>query len=491
MSLWTFIGASAQVETTTTGNFSLTEPAGVQAGDLLVAVMGYRGNAAITPPALWNNADTETSGNTTANATTSIASGRMDYIVRGGSAPALTWNRTSTEVLRGQILAFRPPAGVTPTFDQASGNTLGAASLTVTATGITTPDDGELLVMGMFGARNVTASAPQAATDPVAAGWTIPAGANTGTATGNDMGLAAAYAVKEFAGATGNFQWTASQSARHATIAAGFRIQNTRALKPTDIAITPGSIGEPGVQRSFVQAWVETGNDGNDVVATGISIGAPAADRLVMFSLIALSAVGTLELLGASIGGIECTIDERFSFAPTGNPAEGVYNFVWFGAFVPSGSTAEIRIHYDGDPEALGGNQERGAIYRVTGSDGTVCDMQGNFDTTQDGDLSLNIDVNDQGVILAATQGEAYGGSPFTTTWIGVNEDYDSPFSGAFVESFASQTLFTGETGRTVRSNDDNPGAGLIGFKGLWAISLNAVAEEDEAVETFQAIIIH
>lgn len=99
------IGTSAGV---TSGNLTLTEPAGVAADDVLVACIGTRGSNVVTLPASWQAIAQDSGGNT--NLTTSgIAGGLMCYIVRGGSAPDLTWVRTAgtNQASYGAIIALR------------------------------------------------------------------------------------------------------------------------------------------------------------------------------------------------------------------------------------------------------------------------------------------------------------------------------------------------------------------------------------------------
>jgi hypothetical protein len=232
---WSFVGVSSAV-TVTSGNITLTEPAGVQQDDILIAAIDARGNAAFTLPSGWTIVDTaQNSGNTTAAATTSIASGLMAYCIRGASAPGLTWNRTGGDLGFGRIAAWRAKTSGTPTYGSGTENTIGTASTSVTTSGVTTTAANELLVAAMFGARNVTSSNCRAATSPTTGSgatdtssdsqldaWTERA--DSGTTSGADGALAIFDATKTTAGSTGTVTITASASARHAAALARFQL---------------------------------------------------------------------------------------------------------------------------------------------------------------------------------------------------------------------------------------------------------------------------
>jgi hypothetical protein len=222
------------------GNLALSEPAGIAAGDLMVACIGYRSNAAFTVPGDWNLVATQQSSGDT-DATNGIASGLMMWCIRGGSPPTLTFNRTAGDVAQGRILAY---SGATASpFDAGTANTLGSASTTVTTGTITTAEANELIVAMVSAGDNLSSSAFDAATDPTTASGatdttTAPTAgtwierADDGTGTGADHGLAIADAIRASAGATGTIQATVSASARHVMIAAAFKMQPvTTALK--------------------------------------------------------------------------------------------------------------------------------------------------------------------------------------------------------------------------------------------------------------------
>ncbi|HKX84566.1 MAG TPA: hypothetical protein VJL58_10140, partial [Pyrinomonadaceae bacterium] len=136
------------------GNLTLTEPAGIAEGDLMIACIGYRSNAAFTVPGDWNLVATQQSSGDT-DATNGIASGLMMWCVRGGSAPTLTFNRTAGDVAQGRIIAYSGGHPTAP-FDAGTANTLGSASATVTTGSINTAEAGELIVAMTSAGDNLT-----------------------------------------------------------------------------------------------------------------------------------------------------------------------------------------------------------------------------------------------------------------------------------------------------------------------------------------------
>ena len=217
--------------TVASGNVALLEPATIAQGDLMVACIGARGNAAFTLPALWTIIGTQqTSGDT--DTTNGIASGVMAFIVRGASAPALTFTRTGGDVALGRIIAYS--GGDASPFDVGSANTLAVASVTATTGSLTTAEDGELIV-AMCAMGDALSSSAFDATDPGGSSsstdtTTPPTDGvwkerqDSFTNTGADLGLAIADAVRATAGATGTIQTTVTAAARHVMIAGAFKV---------------------------------------------------------------------------------------------------------------------------------------------------------------------------------------------------------------------------------------------------------------------------
>lgn len=230
---WGFVAVSGAV-TAASGNITLTEPAGVIQGDLLVACISYRSNAAFTKPSGWTDITSQNTGNTTANGTGSIGSGFMAYIRRGSSAPSLVFTRTAGDVAIGRIVAYRDSDSSGTLVTQTSA-TLGTAATAISVSGVTTSNDRDLIVVAACGARNSTFTNFDTATDPATASSTNSgqtaapiAGtwqerADSGTTTGADCSLGIADAVRATAGATGNITITASSSARHVVMVGVFK----------------------------------------------------------------------------------------------------------------------------------------------------------------------------------------------------------------------------------------------------------------------------
>lgn len=237
---WSIVGVGGAVTAGTgTASITLTEPASVASGDLLVACISYRGTNAFTLPSGWNVVSLQqSSGNTSTTTTSSIASGVMAYIVRGGSAPDLAFTRTaaSADVALGRIVAYR--GGHSSPYDTGNASTpVSNNTATFVTAGVTTAEANELLVAMLAGADNVTTSgffatdpsgssgASDTTTAPTVGSWIERA--DSGTNTGADTALAIADAVKSTAGSTGLIGATASASSRHVFIVGAFKIAST------------------------------------------------------------------------------------------------------------------------------------------------------------------------------------------------------------------------------------------------------------------------
>lgn len=156
----TGIAKSAEVFGSATSH-TLTEPAGSQAGDALVAVFGLCvGTSAASAPAGWT---------TIANigATATLPGLLVAGIVRGASAPDLTFTRAAAEQWGGTLMRYRSDGTITgfgtaTTF--ASDNTLQIAH-TLTG-GVTTSVDNQLVLMASSVRSNPQHLASVNATDP-------------------------------------------------------------------------------------------------------------------------------------------------------------------------------------------------------------------------------------------------------------------------------------------------------------------------------------
>lgn len=291
MASWSYVGIGGGTSPTS-GNVTPTEPTGAAQGDLLVCVISYRGSAAFTAPAGWTIVQQESSGNTDVDVSTSIASGLIAYIVRGASAPSYTFTRTGGDIAIARVVAYTPVGG-TITFDESNSATLGSAGTTVSMTGLTTNAANSLIVVGACGASNSAASAFDAATDPTTGSGagnttttgTITAGTwrrrnSTGSTNGADTNISIADAVRATAGATGDIQYTAASSRRHAIVGAAF-------------TITPATYAGAGAAAAAGTAVGAAGRAINADAAAAASGTAVGAARKSLSTAAAAAASGT------------------------------------------------------------------------------------------------------------------------------------------------------------------------------------------------------
>jgi hypothetical protein len=262
------IGAATTVAT---GSMTLVEPTGVAEGDLMVACIGYRWGSTFDLPAGWALVATQqSSGNTTSASSAAVASGVMAWIVRGASAPALTFTRDGGDVAIGRIISYSGGDETAP-YHTGTANTLAVASVTATTGSITTTQNGELLVAMAVSGRTTGWSAFDAATAPSTASGAINTAViplddtwtertDTASSTGADISVSIADAVMATAGATGTIQATTSSN-RTVMIVGAFQkrpvnttygnvivasaaLQATTSLQPaiTDLRLTLGQM---------------------------------------------------------------------------------------------------------------------------------------------------------------------------------------------------------------------------------------------------------
>lgn len=316
------------------GNLTLAEPAGIAEGDTMVACIGYRSNAAFTVPGDWELVATQQSSGDT-DATNGIASGLMMWCVRGGSAPTLTFNRTSGNVAQGCIIAYTGGHPSAP-FDTGSANTLGSASTTVTTAGFNTAEAGELIVAMTSAGDNLTAVSFFAATDPTGSSGatdtvTVPANGSwrervdSGTGTGADHGLAIADAVRATAGATGTIQATISASARHVMIAAAFKLGAPTISLAGTSAGTSTVAADVGITKNLVGSSAGTSTSTASLGITknlsGASAGAATATADLTVTEPPIELAGTSD--GTSTGTATLSITKNLVGSSLGGSTAG------------------------------------------------------------------------------------------------------------------------------------------------------------------------
>lgn len=232
---WSIVGIS-EAAINASGNYTLTEPAGCQQNDVLVVFLGIRSTVIYTDVD-WSFDQSDSGGNTTNNTTASDTSFQAGHVFRGASAPSLVFARTGGSRAFGTILAYRSNQAGTPSFDTSAKVAATVASATVTNAGVTTAQDLELLVAGLFLSRgsattnqasNVHATNPSGASgainttaNPVVGTWTERS--DRGNTTSPTVALACYDSVRQTAGATGNVIATAANSALNGMVVLAFQ----------------------------------------------------------------------------------------------------------------------------------------------------------------------------------------------------------------------------------------------------------------------------
>lgn len=288
---WRLVGVGNSVEVTTTAH-ALVEPAGVQEGDLLVACIASRIASAtqITLPSGWTRGGQQNANNilTTSSA---LPSATMAYIIRGSAAPALTFTHPAAAApALGRIVAYR---GVAPasTADVTSAGTTATNITAVSLAGVTTTIVEDLIVALAAGGQEAAWSSFNATTPSGASGATDTTTqpgttwierADVQTTTGNDTSLGIFDAIKQVAGATGNFTATASVAAGHSVISGAFKrvttawdphrlapnlalsVSNTRVTQNgTNVFAKVGAVHGHSKGKYYFEVTLNTNIDGN------------------------------------------------------------------------------------------------------------------------------------------------------------------------------------------------------------------------------------
>jgi hypothetical protein len=245
---WTIVGVSSVVEATATP-LTLTEPAGVADGDLLVACIASRTTATTAVTATGWTAVGSQNNNNTLTTGSALASGTMLYLIRSGTPTLAFTLPTGISVALGRIVAYRGHAATTP-LDVATAVTTAVSTTSVSVTGLTTTQADDLIVAMVSGGQEAAWSSFNATTPSGASGATdtstAPSAtwrerADSVTTTGADTSLGVFDALKTAAGATGNLTATASVAAGHVVIAGAFKIKpysETTAWNPFDKTAT-------------------------------------------------------------------------------------------------------------------------------------------------------------------------------------------------------------------------------------------------------------
>jgi hypothetical protein len=191
----TFRGASSGSNTTAT-TLVLPRPAGVVAGDAMLAAVGARGNPVITPPTGWTLVRLDNSGGTIRQA--------LYVHLAGASEPAsYTWTLSVAASAAGGIVAY---AGVDPASPvDVHGGQVNTSSTQATAPTVTTTGANRLLV-ALYAIPNLTTFSPPA-------GMTERYDAQTPAANQYKVTVAAHDQLLAAAGPTGTRVATAANAA--------------------------------------------------------------------------------------------------------------------------------------------------------------------------------------------------------------------------------------------------------------------------------------
>jgi hypothetical protein len=452
------IGTVAEVAS---GNLTLTEPAGVAQGDLLIACIAIRSTVGFAN-ADWTKIEGQLTGNTVSTGA-GIASGEMWYCVRNSVAPSLVFTRTGGDLGRGCIIAY---AGGKQTLADVlsvhSSNTLGAASVTATTGTITTVEANELIVAMIAQGDNYTASAFDAATDPTtASGATDTTNAPTagtwrervdgGTNTGADGGLAIADAIRATAGATGTIQVTSSGSARHVMIASAFRM-----LIDTTIAAGVGALTLAGFAPT-----VTTTNNIIAGAALGVALLTGFAPTVVTTQSTTPD-VGVLTLTGYApsvtlgvraspgVGGLTAT-----GFAPTvvGGKILPV-NATPSGVIVSPGLTRNITI-----PAPADGNTLVCVFSHITAANGitSITQTGATWDPADDHTTGRNVSIWVAKNVYGASTSVTLN---FNTSLVGAIGFSILEFSGIHPSAIIEAVASTNGSSTTIDAGTSTPTAG-------------------------------
>lgn len=228
---WEFIevgGAGAVA----TGGLTAYLPAACLPGDLLVACIAGRGDAAFAAPVGWEIIEQLAAGDASSTGSaTNAGMGLMAYRIFESGDVSPTFARSGGDAGYSRIVCYRHTSTITTGNSGIEQPAAGAATITLAA-GIDTTTANELIVACLCGGDNDLASGftatdpstPSGATDTS----THPTGAwiersDSASTAGADTSLAIADAVKTAPGNTGPISATHARARRHVLIAAAFR----------------------------------------------------------------------------------------------------------------------------------------------------------------------------------------------------------------------------------------------------------------------------
>lgn len=169
------------------------------------------------------------------------------------------------------------------------------------------------------------------------------------------------------------------------------------------------------------------------------AIGDASASRYVIVG--ATSASGSQTVSSMTIGGISASL-----IVSLGDSVESGYRAELWAAAVPTGTTADVVVTYSGGVVRCGIG-----IWRMVGGSVTPTDTaSASADPASD---TINVAA---GGGLCAIVLWSNTGAPYTTSWTGVDEDFDTNFGeGDTNYSGGSKLYAAAQTGMTISASSD------------------------------------
>ncbi len=280
----TFAGCTVVAATGGAASLVITRPTGVANGNVLVAQVTTRNNAAITAPAGWTQiGTTQTSGTTLEQATY--------YKVANGEPANYTWTWTGTVDRGGSIIAYSGVSTVANNIVDASSQngSGGGTGTTATATGVTTLMNGDQMIALYGEGRNtaLTQSGGQGMTQQYTATSTNGTFGNRVTVTGADGNQATAGATGDKTATMGTARtWVANLVTLVPTLSANG--SGTMTVSPSNV-----SASATGETLTFTYT-AATGGMRNGVVRVTVPAGwtAPSTSAGAGYTVASTGTVG-------------------------------------------------------------------------------------------------------------------------------------------------------------------------------------------------------
>jgi hypothetical protein len=218
------------------------------------------------------------------------------------------------------------------------------------------------------------------------------------------------------------------------------------------IPVTFRSIGASGADPALVLGAAPTsGYDGNEEIVSNINIGG-GAGRLLVFTIATQFFAGDDQgnsPAGATYNG---TPLNQLSEVITGGYSAATSYWIVDPGF---SSPGEFRQEFNLDPASFGFPISVLSIWSITGFDtGTpILDFADAFELVSDGELSVTLEVEETGTVVALAFGAAYSDNNLQT-WDGLNSS--NTFGFTVVYDAGSGPIFADDPAYVVTSVDDS-----------------------------------